>query len=97
MTFAEKLKSIRKNDRSHSKRNSFCFCPNPTPYVGKIECTVNAETVEINQISATSKICIPEGVPDAKNTLLCYLFCNYLDILDRSSDTGRSHKQKDVL
>lgn len=103
---------IRKNEvtEATAKENVFVFVQIPTQYIGKIECTVNAETVEIhslecdcieldtktsniiledvagtveincnldmnilcrslngaveiNQTSATSKICIPEGVP----------------------------------
>ena len=34
------------------------FVQIPSPYIGRVELVVN---IVINQISATSKICIPEG------------------------------------
>lgn len=108
---------IRKNQITEAAvKEAVCvFVQIPTPYIGKIECAVNAETIEIhslecdsiefntktsnilledvigtveincnldmnilcrslngaieiNQISSTSKICIPEGIPFAAIT-----------------------------
>jgi hypothetical protein len=45
-----------------AKEEVCIFVQIPPPYIGKIECAVNAGLVEINQLSATSRICVPEGV-----------------------------------